>query len=373
MATYFKTEQTYQPGSKTLAREYYTSPEIFAAETERIFSQRWLCAGHVSRIPQPGDYFLLEAFGESILLVRGEQAKVHAYYNVCRHRGTRMCEQAEGRFGKSIQCPYHAWTYALDGSLIGAPLMKDADGFDKADFPLHTVKMRIWEGFIFLNLSDSPQPFETEFAPLLKKFSEWNLPILKSAGRAVYEVAANWKFIFQNYNECYHCPPIHPQLAKITPYNSGGNDLVEGPFIGGYMLIEGADSLTLSGRVCALPVGDLAPEDHRRVYYYSIFPNMLLSLHPDYVMFHTVVPVSPERSRVTCEWLFHPQAFDQPGFNPQDGMDFWDMTNKQDWHVCELSQMGVRSRVYQPSPYSPRESLPAAFDRYYLQVMNENQ
>ncbi len=369
MVTFYKTEQTYQSGSKTLAGDYYTSPDIFAAETERIFSRRWFCAGHASRIPRAGDYFSLEAFGESILLVRGEQAKVHAWYNVCRHRGTRLCEQSEGRFGKSIQCPYHAWTYALDGRLIGAPLMKDADGFDKADFPLPPVSMRLWEGFIFLNLSESPRPFEADFAPLLGKFADWNLPLLEPAGRAVYDVAANWKFIFENYNECYHCPPAHPQLAKISPSNSGGNDLVEGPVLGGFMLIEGADSLTLSGNACALPVGDLKPEDHRRVYYYSIFPNMLLSLHPDYVMFHTVTPVSPERSRITCEWLFHPQAFGRPGFNPQDGMDFWDMTNKQDWRVCELSQKGVRSRVYRPSPYSPRETLPAAFDRYYLGVL----
>ena len=371
MATFYKPEQTFLSGSKTLAREYYISPDIFADEIERIFTRQWFCVGHVSWIPNAGDYFVAEAFGESLIVLRDQDDRIRAFYNVCRHRGTHMCEQAEGRFSKSIQCPYHAWTYSLDGKLIGAPLMKDVEDFNKDEFPLHSVNLKVWEGFIFLNLSGSPESFEEAFAPLRGKFDDWHLPLLKSARRITYDVQANWKFIFQNYNECYHCPPVHPQLAKISPSNSGENDLVEGKFIGGFMLIDGAQSLTLSGRSCALPVGDLKAEDHQRVYYYSISPNMLLSLHPDYVMFHTIWPQSPTQSLIHCEWLFHPEAFGRAGFHPEDGIKFWDTTNRQDWHMCELSQIGVSSRVYQPSPYSPPESLPAAFDINYLRMMKE--
>ena len=369
MATFYKPEVTFQPGSKTMERGYYTSPNVFAQEVARIFNREWFCAGHTSRIRNPGNFFVVEAFGESILILRDHKNEVRAFYNICRHRGTHLCETQEGRFSKSIQCPYHAWTYALDGKLIGATLMKELKDFNKEDYPLVPVEMQLWEGFIFLNLSRQPKPFSEAFSVLLDKFGRWNLPLLKPARRIVYDVNANWKFIFQNYNECGHCPPVHPQLTKISPYDSGENDLIEGAFVGGFMLLEGAQSLTLSGNACAMPVGELASEDHSRVYYYSIFPNMLLSLHPDYVMFHTIWPQSPERSVIWCEWLFHPEAFDQKDFHPEDGIDFWDMTNRQDWHMCELSQRGVASRAYQPGPYSPREALSAAFDQHYLKII----
>jgi Rieske 2Fe-2S family protein len=244
--------------------------------------------------------------------------------------------------------------------------MTQIENFDKAQYSLHAAQLALWEGFVFVNLSSTPEPFESTFAPLLGKFTHWNLTKLKPARRIEYDVAANWKLIFQNYSECYHCPTVHPLLAKLTPYDAAENDLHEGPFLGGFMPIPSAGSVTMSGKTCALPVGDIDAADHHRVFYYSIFPNMLLSLHPDYAMAHTVWPQSPDRVHIYCDWLFHPEAFNQPDFNPNDAIDFWDMTNKQDWHVCELSQQGVSSRMYQPGPYSPRESIPAAFDREYL-------
>jgi len=371
MTTFVKTEKTFRTGSRTLAGKYYTSADAFAEEIERIFLRHWLCAGRTSRIPEAGDYFVVEAFGESVIVLRDRAGEVRAFYNVCRHRGTHMCEEMEGRFSKSIQCPYHAWTYNLDGRLIGASLMRDVEDFDKDDYPLHPVNLHVWQGFIFLNFAESPESFDSNFAPVLDKFDHWNLSLLRSAKQTTYEVKANWKFIFQNYNECYHCPPVHPQLAKISPPDSGENDLIEGPFLGGFMTIEGANSLTLSGRACALPVGDLKPADHQRVYYYSISPNMLLSLHPDYVLFHSIWPQSPARSLIQCEWLFHPENFGRAEFDPDDAIEFWDLTNRQDWHMCELSQIGVSSRAYQPGPYSPREALPAAFDRHYLKIMEK--
>jgi Rieske 2Fe-2S family protein len=158
--------------------------------------------------------------------------------------------------------------------------------------------------------------------------------------------------------------------VRLTPANSGENDLYEGPFLGGFMVITTpGGSMTMSGRTCGLPVGELPAEDLHRVYYYSIFPNMLLSLHPDYVMAHTLWPESPGRTRITCEWLFHPGSLDDPSFDPNDGVAFWDMTNRQDWHVCELSQLGVASRAYTPGLYSPRESLAVAFDAEVLRSL----
>jgi len=260
---------------------------------------------------------------------------------------------------------------------------------------LHPVNLGVWEGFIFVNLNDGEARSEATarqrsgdfislerwFAPLDGKFSHWNIPTLRAARRVEYAVRANWKLMFENYSECYHCPGVHPTLAKLTPYDSAENDLSEGPFLGGFMPITKGRSLTMSGNACALPVGDppsrrsgaagIKAEDFHRVFYYSIFPNMLLSLHPDYVMVHQLWPKSPDRTLILCDWFFHPEAagVSDPAYNPDDAIEFWDMTNRQDWHVCELSQQGIGSRAYQPGPYSARESIPAAFDREYLRQM----
>ena len=370
MTQFLKTTQIAIDGAKTLPRRYYVDPEIFAEEHERIFTRRWLCVGREDRIPSPGDYFLQPIGKESIIVLRDRAGVLRAYYNVCRHRGTRLCEEHSGQFSETIQCPYHAWTYALDGRLIGAPSSGDIEGFSKTDYPLHRVAVQSWEGFLFINLDQEPEPFAKAFERLLGRFTRFNLPNLAVARTIEYDVRANWKLLFQNYSECYHCGPVHPPLAKLTPPTSGENDLTDGPFTGGFMVInEGSESLTMSGRSCGLMVGDLPEEDLKRVYYYAIFPNMLLSLHPDYVMFHTLWPEAPDRTRIFCSWLFHPDTLKDPSWNPEDGIEFWDMTNRQDWHICEQSQLGVQSRVYQPGPYSKREALSVQFDREVLKAL----
>jgi Rieske 2Fe-2S family protein len=360
-----KTAETFTAGAKTLAQRYFVSPDVFAEERVAIFSRQWICVGHESELAKPGDYFLREIAGESLIFTRDQAGTIRGFYNVCRHRGTRLCEETSGH-AAAIQCPYHAWTYALDGRLIGAPHMDKVRDFAKSDYALNAVPVAPWEGFIFVNLGDTPRPLDEVFAPLAGKFSHWNLPQLRSAQRIEYDVAANWKLIFENYSECYHCPGVHPVLARVSPSDSAENDLCEGPFLGGFMSITKGASLTMSGRACALPVGDMKTEEHARVFYYSIFPNTLLSLHPDYVMVHLLWPQSPERTLIQCDWFFHPAAFDRSDFQPGDAVEFWDVTNKQDWHVCELSQQGIASRAYRPGPYSPRESIPAAWDREYL-------
>ena len=370
MGLFLKAAEVGAQGAMTLPGRFYTSPEILRQEQESIFLQSWICAGREERVPQPGDYFVRNIGTESVLITRGRDGVVRAFHNLCRHRGTRLCEEGAGHFKNAIRCPYHAWAYALDGRLIAAPSMERLEGFAAEDYPLHPVSLARWEGFLFVSLATQPEPFETAYAPLLGKFAAYNLPTLRTMRRIDYDVRANWKLMFENYAECFHCSPVHPALVKLSPADSGANDLVSGAFLGGYMEVKAeAGSMTLSGNACALPVGDLSHEDHRRVYYYSLFPNMLLSLHPDYVMVHTLWPEETDRTRIECEWLFHPDAAAQTGFNPDDGVEFWDITNREDWHICEQSQLGVASRAYTPGPYSPRESISAAFDREYLQIM----
>ncbi len=395
-----KTTERFAHGAKSLSQKYFVSPEVFSDEQTKIFSKKWLLVGHQSQIADPGDYIVQEVNRESLIVVRDKGGEVRGFFNVCRHRGSRLCEERNGHLS-AIQCPYHAWTYALDGRLIGAPHMDEVSGFDKADYSLKPVNLGIWEGFIFVNLTetetltgasrpslpagerrDEVPTLEEWLAPLARKFSDWNISILQPAKRIEYDVRANWKLMFENYSECYHCPGVHPQLQKVSPYDSAENDLTEGPFLGGFMKINAGKSLTMSGNACALPIragnrelataspsGGGPDHEPQIVFYYSIFPNMLLSIHPEYVMVHQLWPQSPERTLILCDWFFHPQAFERKDFNPDDAIEFWDMTNKQDWHMCELSQLGIASRAYEPGPYSSRESIPAAWDEYYLNVM----
>jgi Rieske 2Fe-2S family protein len=370
MSTFLSTVASFRQGARTLPARYYTSADLFDREQQYLLDTQWWCVGRAEQVRDPGAYFLQTMGAESIIVLRDRKGVLRAFYNVCRHRGTRICEESHGRFGETIQCPYHAWTYSTDGRLIGAPHMQEAEGFDKADFPLKSVAIHEWEGFLFIHLGHDPKPFEEALAPLLGRFDRFALPSLRIGKRIEYDVASNWKLVFQNYSECLHCPVIHPELSSLMPYTSGANDLVEGLVLGGYMLISEPNlSMTMTGRACGLPLGALSGDDLRRAYYYTIFPNLMLSIHPDYVVYYTLWPQAAGRTKVVCEWMFHADSFGRPDFNPNDAVEFWDVTNRQDWHITERSFAGISSRAYEPGPYSPRESVPAAWDRAFLEVM----
>lgn len=372
MATFVK--PNVSAGARTLESRWYTSPDVFALERELIFARGWCCVGRTEQLEKPGDYFLADVAGESLIVTRESVNAVRALYNVCRHRGTRMCQTQSGHFTGSIQCPYHAWTYGLDGALKVARNMTDVPGFRTADYPLREAASALWEGFVFVNLEDRPVPFERASEAILNRFARWNIAGLRTAKTICYDLPVNWKLVFQNYSECYHCPLVHPQLDKLSPSESGRNDLTEGAFLGGFSeLRHERASLTTTGATARPPLGDVSGDDLRRIYYYTIFPSMLLSLHPDYVMTHYIRPLAIDHTEVVCSWLFDPQTMSQPGFDSSDAVDFWDLTNRQDWRVSELTQAGVRSRAYVPGPYANAEGLLAAFDRHYLAVMGAEQ
>jgi len=336
-----------------------------------MFARGWNCVGRASRLARPGDYLLATIAGESLIVVRDREGALRAHFNVCRHRGTRICLEESGRFKESIQCPYHAWTYGLDGRLVAAPHMQEAEGFDKGEHGLHAASLAEWEGFLFVNIAPDPQPFDGQWAPMRGRLQRFGLPALAVGHRVEYDVRANWKLVFENYSECLHCPTIHPKLATVLPYQSGANDLTEGPFLGGYMEIKAPNqSATMSGRACGLAISSDTPADDRhRAYYYTLMPNLLLSIHPDYVNYYLVHPLAVDRTRVESEWLFHPETLADPASNIRDAIEFWDLTNRQDWEIVARSQLGIASRRYTPGPFSPRESIPAAWDRQYLRLM----
>jgi Rieske 2Fe-2S family protein len=350
----------------TLPARYYTDPENFRREMESFFCRMWICAGRSEQVGKAGDYFLREVAGESIILTREPSSELRAFYNVCRHRGTRMCREAEGKFAGRIQCPYHGWTYGLDGHLLGAPHMEES--FRHEAYPLHTVHAEEWGGNIFLNLEPNAAPLREQLGELPDKFAPWAMQDLQLYKRISYEVQANWKLIVTNYNECLHCPVLHPMLSRISDYLSGANDTPQAGYIGGSMEFRAdAETMSVDGarrRSCLPGLDDSQKE---RVLYYTVYPNLLLSLHPDYLMTHTLWPLAVDRTAVICEWHFHPDEMAKPGFSGDDAVEFWDVTNREDWGISELSQKGISSRAYTPGPYSRQEGLPAAFDRMVLE------
>jgi Rieske 2Fe-2S family protein len=358
-------------GQHTLGREYFVSDDIFAAEHERIFFRSWMLAGHASQLDKPGSYLLFELDRESVIVLRDGNGRIRAFHNHCRHRGSKLCHEHAGVLGTTIQCPYHAWTYGLDGALRNVPAMSEVAGFDPADYPLHAVALTEWEGFLFVNLAKNPPPFAEALPGLVGRFGQWRPSELRSAARKVYEVDANWKLIFHNFSECYHCPLAHPHLNKLTPFRNSENDLDEGPVLGGPMWMANPQgSMTMDGQRCAPPFAELSEEQRGRVYYYSVFPSGFLSFHPDYVMMHRAQPLSRDRTRVVCEWLFHPDAMAAPGFDAGPAVAFWDMTNRQDWELCANAHKGVVSRAWEAGPYADLESQLAAFDRQYLRALD---
>ncbi len=362
-------ERTRQPlaEARTLPAAAYASEAVFSLEQAVLFSRSWLCVGRTADIPAPGDYFLQDMAGDSVCVTRSHDGRIHAFHNVCRHRGSRLLDAPRGHGLKRLLCPYHAWSYDLDGSLQQVPGM--AGDFCKQDFPLVPVALGIHAGFVFLNLDPAAEPLESYLADL-PDLSRFGMADLVCGKRAQYEVAANWKLIAENYSECYHCPGAHPQLTRISDLISRAERRQETGrcFNGGPMLMRpGVATMSMSGKSSVPGIAGLSADDHRYVYYYVIYPNLLLSPHPDYVLTHTAWPLAPDRTRIVCEWLFTAGAVSRPDFDPRDMVEFWDVTNRQDWQLCERTQAGARSRGFRPGPYQPTEDCVHTFDSWYAE------
>lgn len=353
--------------ARTLPGAVYASPAVFALEQQAIFARSWLCAGRVADVPDAGDWFVKEVAGESVIVVRGGDGRVRAFYNVCRHRGSRLLDETRGRGLKRVLCPYHAWSYELDGSLQQAPGMPDSLARERHG--LVPVGVGVHEGFVFVNLDPGAAPLARHLADL-PDLSRFRMAELVCGRRVEYEVAANWKLVCENYSECYHCPGAHPQLIRISDLISRAERRQEAGacFNGGPMLMrEGVETMSMSGRRSVAPIPGLTADDHRYVYYYVVYPNLLLSPHPDYVLTHTAWPLAPDRTRVVCEWLFTAEAAASPGFDPRDMVEFWDVTNRQDWRLCERTQAAAASRGFLPGPYQPTEDCVHTFDCWYAE------
>jgi phenylpropionate dioxygenase-like ring-hydroxylating dioxygenase large terminal subunit len=327
--------------SRTLPAQAYTSAEVLAWERRHLFAGAWTCVG---RRPAPEVTHWAATAGDVGILVVGERA----FANVCRHRGHELLPDGGTATRGTIVCPYHGWGYRLDGSLASAGAMRGTPDFVPEEHGLVEVPARVWQGWVFVNAVGGAPPFPAYLGGLAGLVDPYRPEALRPGARHDYEVAANWKVIVENYHECYHCPSIHPELCQVSPPNSGDNWDLPGAWVGGSMTLRPhAETMSISGRSAGAFI-DGAPRD--TVRYVGLFPNLLISAHPDYVMTHRLTPLAPDRTRVECEWLV-PQGVQDASY----AVEFWDITNREDWAACESVQRGISSPHYRPGPLAPGE------------------
>ena len=338
--------------SRMLPREAYVDPDVFEWEQRNIFSG-WHCVGHASDLDGVGAQRAVGSGANGILLVRDEDGVARAFANVCRHRGHELLACGATTKRRGVVCPYHSWSFKLNGELRKAP---GFDDLDRAGFGLTELRLVDWHGWLFVDPSGRDTNFAEHVAGTEEVISPYRPEDLTIVARHSYELATNWKIIAENYQECYHCSTIHPELSRISPPTSGDNVELSGDWMGGSMfLIDEAETMSLSGRSGGVAIKGLSEQELRTVMYLVGFPNLLVSLHPDYVMTHTMTPLAADRTFVECAWAFPKEAAERPGFDPSYAVDFWDLTNRQDWTACESVQRGLSSPHAQPGPLAPEE------------------
>ncbi|HEU4671776.1 MAG TPA: aromatic ring-hydroxylating dioxygenase subunit alpha, partial [Candidatus Limnocylindrales bacterium] len=282
----------------------YHDEAIWAFEREEWFYRDWICVGRDEDAPDPGTYFLHTLVDEPLVIVRGRDGLLRGFYNVCRHRGTAVVEEERGKAVR-FQCPYHAWIYDLDGRLVRAKHMEDIEDFSEDEFGLAPVRVETWAGFVFVSLAEEGPGLEEYLGDWSGHHAAFGREFgrLRRVTRLTYEVKANWKIVAENYSECYHCPSVHPLLNKLTPYDLGEDFEPTGPWKGGWMpLANGCETMSMDGLRHGRPL--LAGTDDvaaGRIHYYILWPNLIISVHPDYVLTHQAWPNGPEGSTVWCD------------------------------------------------------------------------
>ena len=374
------------PLEPTLPRDAYVSASIFAAERERIFAHEWVLVGREESVPATGDYLDVDVLGESVLVVRGDDGALRAFFNVCRHRGCALVLRDKdgtgdvgvpvaGCKGKAIRCPYHSWIYGLDGALRSAPFLEQALEGRKHELGLYPAGLAIWGGFIFVNLDPDGakargHTLETQFGDAIRRLGNYPLADLRRGHRIVYQVATNWKVILENYNECYHCGGVHPELCKLVPaFRKNGGSSLE--WDQGVPHREGAVTFTASGQTARAPFPGLDANELVKHKGELIYPNFLISLSMDHVAAFTIFPRDAGHSTVICDFLFHPSEIAKPDFDPMDAVEFWDLINRQDWTVLEGVQKGMSSRRFTHGYYAPMESATLDIRQYIAQRLGD--
>jgi Rieske 2Fe-2S family protein len=340
----------------TLAGEYYTSQPVFAAEQDQIFENMWFCAARSGELADPGQFKKVQVGRESVLVVRGRDGVLRAFLNVCRHRGAALCTESEGQVKRNLQCPYHAWTYALDGKLVAAPNLAtlkepSGEGIDRYEYGLVPVALTEWLGYAWVCLADEPPSFEDEVVGAVTErlgdpsaIEHYGIENLTVGHRVVYDVAANWKLIVENFMECYHCATIHPELTEVLPEFAKG--LAAQYYVGhGAEFGSEISGFTIDGSAGFDTLPGVTEDQDRRYYAITVKPTVFINLVPDHIIFHRMYPIAADRTMVECDWLYTPDVVEQ-GRDVSRSVELFHRVNEQDFEACERTQPAMSSRAY---------------------------
>jgi len=381
-----------------LDQAFYADPDIFERDVQRIFMRHWIFAGHVSRIPEGGDFFVFTVAGEQILVSRTNNGDIHAMFNVCRHRGSRVCSEAEGNASCHI-CPYHGWTYGTDGSLLVAKTLP-AD-LDKADFSMPPCHVRVLEGLIFVNLAEEPEPFDEVMRDGAAFLEPHGLSDTKVIRRQSWHLNANWKLVWENYNECYHCHHAHPQFCAVTaeglPASSDservgqayqeyerkwqleteerGRRAIPIEWDGRqvhfcFRMPLKPDVVTHSedGSRVAPFIGEMTEQDNGLTALIT-FPGFGVQAYCDYAVAFRFTPLDVQLTEIEATWLVNRDAVEGVDYDIDRVSYLWSVTTAQDKVIVDANQAGVNSRRYQPGPYVAAEQKLNHFVEWYLQQL----
>jgi glycine betaine catabolism A len=343
-----------------LPRSWYVDEATWRAEREALLYGEWFCVGRLRDLglDAASRVVVVDVAGESVLVTRDEVGDLHASYNVCRHRGSQVLPEASAAGGRpvacaasSLRCPYHSWTYGLDGRLLRAP---HADIHDPAAFALAPVAVDTWAGFVFVHLTpDTAQPLGASVSGAASTLANYGLADLVTGAATTYAVRANYKVLLENYNECYHCGPVHPELCRLVPAFAGGGAGLD--WAAGIPHREGAWTFTESGTSDRAPLPGLTEQERLRHKGDLVYPNLLVSASADHVAAFQLLPQAVDRTDVVCTLLFSAEEAARPDFDPGDARALWDRVNRQDWAVCESVQRGMSSRSYRHGWFAPME------------------
>jgi Rieske 2Fe-2S family protein len=379
---------SYHVGATALRRmepsipaAYYHDPRHYERELEAIWYRLWIMVGREEEVPEPRHFKVVRIGTQSIVIVRDLDGQLRAFHNACRHRGSILCTEEQGRLpGRRLVCPYHAWTYGLDGQLLATPRQMESADFDPRDYPLFAVAVDTWGGFLFVNLAgDRAAPLAQALGGIPERFRNYGFADLRIGKRIVMDVRANWKILFENFAECFHCPPVHPELCEIVPafWDGGAWGLRRDE--AGNVVTEprprfkpGAATLTMDGTARIPPFRGLSPEERGTLYLAQTFrPNLFLNVHPDYVNSHQMLPTGPESVRMVYDWLFEPESMQRPEFDLEHYVALWDLTNRQDARNCQWQQEGLHARPLAHGHFAPQEMGCHQFNRWVLESLGE--
>jgi glycine betaine catabolism A len=357
-----------------LPASFYFDPARHALEMKRIWQRHWVYVARAAEVAAPRAFKTIAIGDQTILLVRDEAGTLRAFHNTCRHRGAALCTEKSGTLrGGSIICPYHAWSYALDGRLQRTTSRVLPQGFDLADYPLYSVSIKQWRGFVFVSLAADPPTLAKGFDAPLDRLDAWPLESLRCAHVFTKVMRCNWKIFWENYNECLHCPGVHPQLSQMVPIygralleerddpqwrTHAGSD--DPKYKGG--LRRGALTWSTDGRLTGKPFPQLSEADlQAAAVYVTALPSMFVVAHPDYVRVVRLLPLGPETTELQVEYLLSPETLSAPDFDLSRILEFTGVVLSEDAAACELNQAGLRAAAHERGVLMPEEYVVRQF------------